>query len=644
MQTSAGMEAGEINRYRALVDAISDYAIFMLDPEGHVVSWNSGAQRFKGYLPDEILGQHFSRFYTPEDLAIGLPDTALRTARAEGRFEMQGWRVRKDGTRFWAHVVIDPILSPSGVLTGFAKITRDLTEQMTAEAELKRSQDGFRYLVQGVTDYAIYMLDREGYVTTWNSGAQKIKGYAPEDIIGQHFSTFYTDEDRQRGEPARGLETAQRTGRFEKEGIRVRKDGTTFWANVVIDAIHDESGQLIGFAKVTRDITERKKTEQALLRANEELAQVQKMEAIGRLTGGVAHDFNNLLMAIVGSLELLGKRMPQDDRLLRLVDNAMQAAQRGASLTQRMLAFARRQDLTPEPVSVAELIEGMVDLLARSLGPLVDLETRFPPKLSRILVDANQLELAVLNLAVNANDAMPDGGRLTISAHEAVGDENPALKPGRYVCLTVADTGEGMDVATLMQATEPFFTTKGIGKGTGLGLAMVRGLTEQSGGAMTIDSTPGKGTRVTLWIPVSDAAAVRPPPKPAVHADAPGLRPLKVLVVDDDVLVAMNTTAMLEDLGHEAVEVHSGQQALEALERAADFDLVITDQAMPHMTGTQLVSTAREKWPGLPVILATGYAELPEHMDRNVLRLGKPFLQTDLERTLRQVLAGAPVA
>ncbi len=641
MDKKATPDAVEGDRYRTLVEAISDYAIFMLDPEGHVVSWNSGAQRFKGYTPDEIIGQHFSRFYTPEDQASGLPATALETARKDGRFEIQGWRVRKDGTQFWAHVIIDRIVSPEGEVTGFAKITRDLTEQREAEAGLRRSEERFRYLVQGVTDYAIYMIDPEGTVSNWNSGAEKIKGYAPAEIIGRHFSTFFTQEDRQRGEPQRELDIAKRTGRFEREGIRVRKDGTRFWAHVVIDAIRDDDDTLIGFAKVTRDITERKQTEQAMATASAELLQSQKMEAIGRLTGGVAHDFNNLLMAIGGSLELLRKRMPQDERLLRLVDNAMQGTQRGALLTQRMLAFARRQELTPEPVDVANLMAGMVDLLARSLGPSVEIETRMPEGLSRILVDANQLELAVLNLAVNAKDAMPGGGRLTISAREAEGDASLSLAPGRYVLLSVADTGEGMDPATLEHATEPFFTTKGVGKGTGLGLAMVSGLAEQSGGTMVIESHEGVGTSVTLWIPVSGQPAKAapgrvepPPPRDAVQR-------LRVLVVDDDVLVAMNTTAMLEDLGHEAVEVHSGRKALEALEASPDFDVLITDQAMPQMTGAQLLSTVRDRWPKVQAILATGYAELPEQLDSDVLRLGKPFMQTDLERTLRQI-APAP--
>jgi PAS domain S-box-containing protein len=632
------LDTDESARYRLLVNAISDYAIFMLDAGGYVASWNPGAERFKGYKAEEILGQHFSRFYTPEDRAAGLPEKVLHTAATEGRFEAEGWRVRKDGTRFWAHVVIDPIVAASGEVIGYAKVTRDLTERRKAEHELRLSEQRFRFLVQGVSDHAIYMLDPQGYVSNWNSGAQRIKGYTPDEIIGKHFSTFYTEQDRARGLPEESLEAARKLGHFEREGIRVRKDGTRFWANVVIDAVHDEAGELIGFAKVTRDITERKEAEQALAQTQEELMQSQKLEAIGRLTGGVAHDFNNLLMAISGSLELLRKRLPDDERSMKLLDNAMQGIQRGSTLTQRMLAFARRQELRPDAVDLTELVGGLKDLMARTLGPGIEIETVIADVPS-ILIDANQLELALLNLAVNAKDAMPGGGRLTIRAEEADASRNAALAPGRYVRLSMSDTGTGMDAATLARAMEPFFTTKGVGKGTGLGLAMVRGLSEQSGGTVTIESEVGKGTTVSMWIPVSSAvaqpaAAPHPQTAPAA-ADEP--KRLKVLVVDDDVLVAMNTTAMLEDLGHEAVEVHSARQALETLE-SNGFDLVITDQAMPHMTGSQLVSEARAKWPDLPIILATGYAELPEDADRTLARLNKPFMQTDLERVLKQVV------
>jgi PAS domain S-box-containing protein len=280
-------------RYRLLVEAVTDYAIYMLDSDGIVSSWNPGAQRFKGYTAKEIIGQHFSRFYTEEDQKLGLPATALKTARLQGKFDNESWRVRKDGTRFWAAVVIDPIWSPSRDLIGYAKITRDLTERKQAEQTLRQSEEQFRLLVQGVTDYAIYMLDTDGNVTNWNLGAQRNKGYAPEEIIGRHFSQFYTEEDRAAGEPHRALETAKREAKFEKEGWRVRKDGTRFWAHVVIDPLRDETGTLIGFAKITKDITERRDAQVKLDKTREALTQSQKMEAIGHLTGGIAHDFNS---------------------------------------------------------------------------------------------------------------------------------------------------------------------------------------------------------------------------------------------------------------------------------------------------------------------------------------------------------------
>ena len=365
-------------RYRLLIEAVTDYAIYMLDSSGIVTSWNPGAQRFKGYTAAEIIGHHFSRFYSEEDQKAGLPARALETAAREGKFESEGWRIRKDGTRFWAFVVIDPIRDPSGEIIGFAKITRDLTERKAAEEELKQSEQQFRLLVQGVTDYAIYLLDLDGRVTNWNPGAQRIKGYLPDEIIGQHFSQFYTDEDRATNEPQRALETVQRDGRFEKENWRVRKDGTRFWAHVVIDAVRDEAGEIVGYAKITRDITELKEAQEKLEKVREVSLQSQKMEAIGQLTGGIAHDFNNLLMAVLGSLELLRKRLPDDPKSMALLENAVQGAQRGTTLTQRMLAFARNQELKQEMIDIPELVRGMTELLQRWLGPSHRIETRFP--------------------------------------------------------------------------------------------------------------------------------------------------------------------------------------------------------------------------------------------------------------------------
>ena len=619
-----------------LVEAVTDYAIYMLDPDGIISSWNSGARRFKGYEASEIIGEHFSRFYTEEDRNTELPRRALETAECEGKFESEGWRVRKDGSRFWAYVIIDPIRDNEGRLVGFAKVTRDLTERRAAEAELRRTQEQFRLLVQGVTDYAIYLLSLEGMVASWNAGAERIKGYRPDEVIGQHFSIFYTEEDRLAGLPAIALETARRDGKFEREGQRVRKDGTKFWANVVIDAIRDSEGELVGFAKITRDITERKIADQTLERTREALVQSQKMEAIGHLTGGVAHDFNNLLMAIQGSLELMKRRVASSDRQMhQFIDNALQGAQRGASLTQRMLAFARRQELKLQTVDVIELINGMTELLQRSLGTAVRIETHLSLGLPKVSADANQLELAVLNLAKNASDAMPQGGSIVVSAHERNVQNEPGLKPGRYVCLAVKDTGTGMDEQTLRRATEPFYTTKGVGKGTGLGLPMVLGMTEQSGGKLYLKSSPGEGTTAELCLPV--AINEGEPEEKDITPSAGPRRALRIVSADDDPLVAFNTLAMLEDLGHTVFSASSAAEALSLIKETSDIDLLITDQAMPGMTGSELAEAVRRDLPDLPIIIATGYAELPEGLAQAIPRLAKPFFERDLADAIASI-------
>lgn len=627
------------DRYRLLVDAVTDYAIYMLDPNGHIASWNAGARRFKGYEEAEIIGQHFSRFYTDDDRAAGLPQRALATAASEGRFEGEGWRVRKDGERFWCHVVIDPIWSTSGGLLGFAKITRDLTERKLAEDSLKQSEQQFRLLVQSVTDYAIYMLDPTGLVSNWNLGAERIKGYRPDEIIGQHYGVFFTKEDRLNGVPQRGLETALREGRFESQGWRVRKDGSRFWASVVVDPIRSDIGTLIGFAKVTRDITESVEAQRELEKAREALFQSQKMESLGRLTGGIAHDFNNLLMAVVGGLEIVRRRTPDDPRIVPLLDNAIQGAQRGISLSQRMLAFARRQELHLALVDVSALVRGMADLLRQSLGPRIGIETRFPLSLKPVLADANQIELALLNLAVNARDAMPDGGTVTISAREHRFDTREgALEPGDYVCLALADEGTGMDAATLEQAMEPFFTTKGVGKGTGLGLSMVHGLAAQSGGRLLLKSEKGRGTTAELWLPLAVNLSVQAETARVEQPEPQCLMALKVLAVDDDPLVLMTTAAMLEELGCEVIEVGSAEQALDVLAQQR-VDLVLTDQAMPHMTGAQLADFIRHRYPQLPVVLATGYADKLGGRAGSLPRLGKPFDMDALAEKITAVMS-----
>ncbi|MES2175327.1 MAG: PAS domain S-box protein [Pseudomonadota bacterium] len=640
MITASTDETG--NRFELLVQSVTDYAIYMLDPTGIVASWNAGARRFKGYEAHEIIGQHFSRFYTPEDQASGVPAMALYAAEHEGRFEAEGWRVRKDGGRFWANVVIDPIRSPDGRLLGFAKVTRDLTEQRAAQEALRASEDRFRLLVQSVTDYAIYMLDPVGTVTSWNMGAERFKGYKTEEILGQNFSRFYSEEDRLAGLPSRALHTAQTVGRFEAEGWRIRKDGSRFWANVVIDPIHTPDGTLLGFAKITRDLTERREAQRTIDEARDAIIQTQKMDAIGKLTGGVAHDFNNLLAVIVGSLDLARQRMATGGDITRYLDNAMTAAERGATLTQRMLAFARKQELKLQSIDCVILVQGMAELFRTTLGAAVSIEMRFPPMLGAAHADPSQLELALLNLAANARDAMPGGGRIIIDATQTTitQDELPDLGAGDYIRLSVIDEGEGMDAATLERAREPFFTTKGVGKGTGLGLSMVHGFAQQCGGSLTIASEPEIGTSVSLWLPMAAADADARHVAMVVEEMHDPDTPLVILAVDDDDLVLMNTAGMLEDLGHTVFQASSGADALRLLERGS-VDLVVTDHAMPGMTGAQLADAIEQIQPGLPVVIVTGFAELPPHATQR-LRLDKPFKQAELVRTVATAMRGAP--
>lgn len=394
-------------------------------------------------------------------------------------------------------------------------------------------------------------------------------------------------------------------------------------------------------AELEQRVEERTREREAALA---QVHEMQKVESLGQLTGGVAHDFNNLLMAVLGNLDLLRKHLANDPKARRLIDGAIQGAERGATLTKRMLAFARRQELKPETVDVPSLVHSMVEMLGRSLGPGVQIATDFESDLPPTRVDPNQLELALLNLALNARDAMPLGGQLTISAHReqvAVGDV-PGLAPGDYVCIAERDTGNGMDEPTLKRATEPFFTTKGTGRGTGLGLSMVDGLVAQSGGAMRITSQPGLGTTVELWLPISEAAeATRP--RPIAVPRIENSHSCRVLVVDDDPIVLSGTVAMLEDLGHSVCEAACGKEALELLREEPSIDLVITDHAMPGMTGTELAIQIRQYWPAVPVVIATGYADVPAE-ELGLPRLSKPYRQQELAELVGRLVKDLPAA
>lgn len=517
-------------------------------------------------------------------------------------------------------------------------LVRERTEQLRETSDkLGEREKDFELLVNSVTDYAIYRLDRQGNVASWNAGAQRIKGYTADEIIGRNFSDFYTPEDQMVGLPKHGLETAAREGRFANEGWRLRKDGTRFWASIVIDAIREDD-EVVGFAKVTRDVTDRKLAE-------EKLRQAEKLQAIGQMTGGAAHDFNNLLMAIQGSLELLRKRLTLDPRDLALLDNALHGAKRGAALTQRMLAFARKQELKTESVDLGGMVRGIWELIQQSVTAQITVDATLPSTLPRVKTDQSQLENAIINLIVNARDAMPSGGAIVISGEEHdLALSNPEELPaGRYVCLAVRDDGEGMDAETLSRVTEPFYTTKGVGKGTGLGLSMVDGLAAQSGGRLLVKSVKGEGTTVEIWLPADEevgAYGTRAEETENVQEHSKS-RKLRVLAVDDDALVLLNTTAMIEDLGHESVEATSGKQALALMEAGENIDLIVTDQAMPGMTGVQLVESVRAFKPSIPVVLATGYAELPAQAPQPLVKLSKPFGLDELSVAIKRATGDA---
>ncbi|BCJ91111.1 histidine kinase [Terrihabitans soli] len=642
MNAQETSQPGVETRHQLLIDAVTDYAIYMLDSSGIVTSWNAGAQRFKGYTAAEILGRHFSAFYREDDREAGAPERALATAASEGRFETEAWRVRKDGTEFFASVVIDAIRDPQGQLLGFAKITRDITDRMRARQELLDSERRFRILVQGVTDYAIYMLDPGGYVSNWNPGAERIKHFSADEIVGQHFSRFYTPEDQDSGLPARALQTAETEGRFEAEGWRVRKDGSRFWASVVIDAIRNDAGELIGFAKITRDRTEHRLAQEQLEQTQQALFQAQKMDAIGQLTGGVAHDFNNLLTVIVSSLDLL-RRKVSEPRDIRIVENALMAAERGSQLTHQLLAFARRQSLRPEPHNPNLLIETFEAILRRGAGDNVILEIELARDMHEVLVDHTQFEAALLNLVVNARDASGDDGTVLL-ATEVVTIDQPRplmlsnIDPGVYVRTTVSDSGSGMSAETLARACEPFFTTKDIGKGTGLGLSQVYGFVAQSNGYIDIASAEGLGTAVSLYLPAGAPVAAKSPENAGVQAGT-------VLIVDDDEQVMNVAVEMFASLGYDVLTANDATEAVDILMRDRKIDVLFSDVVMPRgMNGIELAREARMMRPDMKIILASGYplpaiekakADLSE-----TAFIAKPYRWSEVVERLRALDAG----
>jgi len=622
-----------------VVDAMNDRAIFALDAQGCVTSWSAGAQNLIGYAAEDTHSLHVDQFLTAFDnIPVRHASDVLRRAQGRASLRGRGMCTRRNGSSFAAHITLYPLLAAGHAGTGYAGVIRAMSGQ--PQSVLIESARQFSRFVNGVIDYAIYMLDIDGRISTWNAGAERIKGYAVDEILGQHFSCFYTEEDRATGEPARALATATREGKYEKEGWRVRKNGSRFWASVVIDSIYDESGELIGFAKVTRDITERVEAQAKLDRARSALAQSQRMEAVGRLTGGVAHDFNNLLTVIMQALDLMSSATAEGSANLRLIGNAQRAAARGALLTQQLLAFSRNQPLKPQLHDVAALIRSFVPVLQGGAGEMIELQVDSAANLGSIHVDTAQFEASLLSLVMNARDAMPHGGRIRIHVERASFSQrssaaSPELAAGSYALISVADTGGGIAPECIEHVFEPFYTTKEIGKGSGLGLSQVYGFAAQSEGGVYIASEMGSGTEVTLFLPIAsdapDAAA-----KPETN-----VRPVLgvVLLVEDDDSVRQSTVDALELLGYEVVTAAYGAQALDILRRDNRIDILFSDIVMPHgMSGVELAREAHASFPSLRILLASGHPRnaFSDSGDSTEFAfLAKPYRLQELARRLQ---------
>jgi PAS domain S-box-containing protein len=521
-----------------------------------------------------------------------------------------------------------------------AEVERGTADTTRALAKLRDSERHFKLLVQSVTDYAIYMLDPEGIVASWNAGAERIKGYKPHEIMGRNYAEFFTPEDREAGIPGNALKVAGEHGRYESQGWRLRKDGSRFWSLAVIDAVRDEHGELLGFAKITRDMTEQREAQLRLERAQEQLAQSQKMEAIGQLTGGVAHDFNNLLMIVSGQAQLMKKRA-RDPKDIRSIDAIEQAAQSGANLTRQLLTFARRQRLTRVSADLGERLTAIHDLLASSIGGAVKLEIDVAPGTWPVETDIGELELALVNIAVNARDAMPHGGIFSITAHNVtLTGHGVTLLEGDFVALALEDSGSGIKPEVLSRVFEPFFTTKEVGKGTGLGLSQVYGFARQAGGDVHVSSHEGEGATVTLFLPRARDGAV------TLTVEATEAEELQgsgtVLIVEDNPQVGDVSTLLLEQLGYKAVRVDRPKAALALLAKPNAIDMVFTDIVMPgDMDGLGLAREIQAQHPKLPVLLATGYSSAAERAGGEFPILRKPYDQRTLGIAIKGALAGS---
>jgi PAS domain S-box-containing protein len=597
--------------FALLVDAVQDYAMFLLEPDGRIRTWNRGAARIMGYDEREIVGRNFSVFYGPEDLAAGKPQHELDVAGREGRFEDKGWRLRQDGTRFWANTIITALRGEDGSVRGFAKVTRDMTDSRSAREELRQSTEIFELLVSSVRDYAIFMLDPDGNVATWNRGAQRIKGYAPEEIIGKHFSKFYPPEDLDK--PPRELQIAREQGSVEDEGWRLRKDGTRFWANVVITAVYDSHKQLRGFAKVTRDMTERKiaeETKRALAEQREArlLAEEERRRAEASFRASqeanrakdeflmtLSHELRTPMTAILGWSRILPGIAPEDPMFREAVLSIANGAELQARLIDDILDVSRivsgKLRLIPETFEVARIVMSAVDSVSTmAQAKQVSLKTEFAPALGRMVADSTRLQQVLWNLLTNAVKFTPKGGNVSISSR----------RTASHVQIAVRDDGEGIDPAFLPHIFEPFRQAElpqtRVHGGLGLGLSIVRYLVEAHGGTITAESEGrGKGSTFTVTLPVramtTESRLI--PMTGSGELNLPRLRGLNVVIVDDDASSRKMVEAVLRGAGASVLPFESPYSALEAVQQHRP-SLLVTDIAMPGMDGYALAQAVRE--------------------------------------------------
>jgi two-component system, cell cycle sensor histidine kinase and response regulator CckA len=633
--SSRGTQLTE-DHFRLLVEGVKDYAIFMLNPEGLVVTWNQGAERIKGYRPEEILGRHFSVFYPEAEAARGEPMRALESALAQGRHESEGWRLRRDGKQFWASVLITPVREPSGKLIGFCKVTRDITDRMRTEEALRKSEERHRLFFDSNLAASI-VFTPTGELLGCNPAFVRMFGFASAaEALEQNLATLYVDPWHFE-QFVLAIQQHRALGYCQQE-LR-RKDGTRVYVVQGAVGTFGEKGELIQILGHFIEETERRRTE-------ERLRQDQKMNTVGRLSGGIAHDFNNMLGIIVGCGEVLNREIKAGDPLRKHLDVLLDATRRGAKLTRQLLTFSRRQILKIVTLNLNTVIVDLSQLLPRLMGEDIELITHLDPNLGSVRGDQNHLEQVVVNLAANARDAMPEGGRLLIETRNVKIDakdveRNPALSAGEWVKLTLSDNGIGMDEATCKQIFEPFFSTKQFGNGNGLGLSIVYGIVKQSGGLINVQSEPGVGTTFNVYLPFVPEAPTNPVAEPAFPEGQDGKE--TVLLVEDEEALLEITAEHLAKLGYTVLKARNGEEALAvAAQQGKPIHLLITDIVMPGMTGKDMANLLLSTHGALPVLYVSGYANhtIAEEglLGPGVDFLQKPYGLRDLNSKIRKLL------